>query len=550
MTSAFSSRPSHHFLALACALNGLSLPLYAADVVIQPASASGFVVKDASGVNERLRVQESGAISLPSIPAAAVQPQGLCMSASGQLGPCGANTGGAYAAGTGLTLSGTVFSVAPTYQLPQTCKANEFAQWNGTIWICGAASAGAILPPGGANDTLRYYANNILIANERLQAFDNGSLVASGDVNVFDTGFSVSGPGTRLMWLPPKAAFRAGGITGSEWDLGNIGYYSVAMGFNATASGSSSTAMGVGTTASGIGGATAIGWYSTASGITSTAMGEQTNAHGESSTAMGYKTHADGYASIAMGSQTTASGKNAVAMGDSTFADGENSIAIGSKVGSGGHSGSFIFGDNSRASGIVNDKPNQFKVVADGGIVLTLSASGMSNATLNHGDSAWNITSDRNTKTALQSVDPREVLKKVVEMPLSTWRYKEQEMDYRHMGPMAQDFYAAFHLGPSDKSISTVDADGVALAAIQGLNARLDDKDREMAQRDSEIDALRDKLAAQETQIAKQKTEIDRQKTRVAGLESLAGELAELKSQLAALRVSRPSAVTVASRQP
>jgi len=520
-------------------------------------------------------VQESGAVSLPSIPAAPAQSQGLCMGASGQLGPCVGGTGNTYAAGTGLTLSSTTFSVAPTYQLPQTCKANEVAQWNGTAWGCGAASGGVTLPPGNVNDTLRYYANNTLIANERLQAFDNGSLVASGNLNVFDTGLSVSGPGTRLMWLPPKAAFRAGSVPGAEWNLANTGRYSVAMGYGTTASADSSTATGYGTTASadsstamgisttasgtistamgaytkatGAYGTTAMGWYSIASGATSTAMGDQTIANGENSIAMGYKTRTDGYASTAMGSQTTASGKNAVAMGDSTFADADNSIAIGSNVGSGGSSGSFIFGDASRTSGIVNSAANQFMAIANGGFVFVTSSDGSKGAVLPHNDTGWAPLSDRNEKTAVQPVDPREVLKKVVEMPLSTWQYKVPDADFRHMGPMAQDFYAAFHLGQSDKRISTIDADGVALAAIQGLNARLDDKDREMAQRDSQIDTLRDKLAAQEAEIAKQKTEIARQKTRVAELESLAGELAEVKSQLAALRVSRPSTVTVAA---
>ena len=64
----------------------------------------------------------------------------------------------------------------------------------------------------------------------------------------------------------------------------------------------------------------------------------------------------------------------------------------------------------------------------------------------------------------------RAVLDRVVAMPLATWNYKEQDDSIRHMGPMAQDFHAAFGLGVSDKLIDTVDPDGVALAAIQGLN--------------------------------------------------------------------------------
>lgn len=39
-----------------------------------------------------------------------------------------------------------------------------------------------------------------------------------------------------------------------------------------------------------------------------------------------------------------------------------------------------------------------------------------------------------------------------------------------HLGPMAQDFHAAFNVGMDDKHMATVDEEGVALAAIQGLN--------------------------------------------------------------------------------
>ncbi len=66
---------------------------------------------------------------------------------------------------------------------------------------------------------------------------------------------------------------------------------------------------------------------------------------------------------------------------------------------------------------------------------------------------------------------------KVAALPLSTWNLMSQDPSIRHMGPMAQDFYAAFGLGEDDLHISTVDADGVALAAIQGLNQALQEKE-------------------------------------------------------------------------
>ena len=59
----------------------------------------------------------------------------------------------------------------------------------------------------------------------------------------------------------------------------------------------------------------------------------------------------------------------------------------------------------------------------------------------------------------------------MVALPLSRWFYRNAP-DQWHIGPVAQDFFAAFSLGGDAKTISTVDADGVALAAIQGLDAK------------------------------------------------------------------------------
>ncbi|HRY47976.1 MAG TPA: tail fiber domain-containing protein [Candidatus Paceibacterota bacterium] len=81
--------------------------------------------------------------------------------------------------------------------------------------------------------------------------------------------------------------------------------------------------------------------------------------------------------------------------------------------------------------------------------------------------------SDRNAKENFTPVDSREVLEKVAVLPISKWNFKE-DATTPHLGPMAQDFHAAFGLGSDDKHIAAVDANGVALAAIQGLNRKLE----------------------------------------------------------------------------
>jgi len=138
----------------------------------------------------------------------------------------------------------------------------------------------------------------------------------------------VEGAGTRLMWYPAKAAFRAGTISDDEWDDAHVGRFSVAMGLGSLASGDASTAIGQNTTASD-GGATALGVATTASGNVATAMGSGTTASGGGSTAMGSRTVASGGSSTAMGTATTASGNSATAMGVETTARAYASLVIG-----------------------------------------------------------------------------------------------------------------------------------------------------------------------------------------------------------------------------
>lgn len=107
--------------------------------------------------------------------------------------------------------------------------------------------------------------------------------------------------------------------------------------------------------------------------------------------------------------------------------------------------------------------------------------------------------SDRNSKENFTPVNPAEVLDKVAALPITRWNYLD-DPSVQHLGPMAQDFHAAFGLGFDDKSIATVDADGVALTAIQGLNSKVEDRDGEVRrliqQQQEQIEALKADLVA------------------------------------------------------
>lgn len=102
----------------------------------------------------------------------------------------------------------------------------------------------------------------------------------------------------------------------------------------------------------------------------------------------------------------------------------------------------------------------------------------------------WVNASDRDRKTDIRAVDPEWVLQRVVEMPISTWRYNVETDGVRHIGPMAQDFHATFGLGGDPKGIMSVDADGVALAAIQALYRQ----NRELQARVFELEARESRL--------------------------------------------------------
>jgi len=78
-------------------------------------------------------------------------------------------------------------------------------------------------------------------------------------------------------------------------------------------------------------------------------------------------------------------------------------------------------------------------------------------------------SSSRTVKDQIGAVDVHQVLASIADLPIARWNYKEDET-VAHIGPMAEDFHAAFAVGSDDKHISMVDSDGVALAAIQALN--------------------------------------------------------------------------------
>ena len=121
--------------------------------------------------------------------------------------------------------------------------------------------------------------------------------------------------------------------------------------------------------------------------------------------------------------------------------------------------------------------------------------------------------SDRNLKANFSSVNPRLILDRLSTLPIQTWSYKSESDAVRHIGPMAQDFRAAFNFGTDDKTLSTVDAQGVTMAAIQGLYQQNQELTHTVEQQSRQIETLIRQVEQQQVQLNQVKRTIKRKRT-------------------------------------
>jgi len=160
----------------------------------------------------------------------------------------------------------------------------------------------------------------------------------------------------------------------------------------------------------------------------------------------------------------------------------------------------FAAGATFGTFGTENNFPLGFRVNAVQKMTLaadgSLTVLGPVNATV------FNPTSDKNAKENFAAIDQKTVLERLSTLPISTWNFIENDNKTKHMGPMAQDFYKAFGLGADDKHISTVDADGVAFAAIQELSKRNEALSSENASLRGKVDDLTARVSALESTAA------------------------------------------------
>jgi len=348
-------------------------------------------------------------------------------------------------------------------------------------------------------------------------------------------GTSYINMGTQQMMSVPYALYAGSSGDTIGWILNgnNIhttfgstnvsGGYSVAMGNLDTATGYTSTAIGLSSTASGYssvaidGGnasgdhSVAIGYHASANGTFCTAIGGG-NSSGYNSTALGFYGNSTGYLStaigdagssgafsIGMGGSTNATGDFSTSMGRATTANGVASTTMGSFV-STNFAGGFIIGDaeNDTTSGVAfygggglytqGTAINQMMMRFGGGYVLYSNDALTTGIQLLPGGNSWSTVSDRRKKENFSNVNGEDFLKKISAFNLTSWNYKGQDAKFfRHYGPMAQDFYAAFghdKIGVvgNDTTIGQADIEGVSFIMIQALERRTAEMQKENAE--------------------------------------------------------------------
>lgn len=324
-------------------------------------------------------------------------------------------------------------------------------------------------------------------AGDRFRVDSASGFVARGALGIGI--IPITGAGERLMWHPFKAAFRAGSIgsAGTQWDDPNVGFYTWAGGYNTIAL-----------------------------GLASFAMGYQSTAVGSYSTALGYVANADGTGAVSIGYRTTA--------------NAEYSVAIGQRASTAGRTGAIVFSDGSTTDSTRASANNQFTVRAAGGTRLFTNATMTTGVQLAAGGSSWTVISDRNRKELFEPVEGEDVLLRLRSVPVTKWRYiDEEDRAVRHIGPMAQDWAAAFGLGPDDRTINMSDFDGVNLAGIKALDARTASLQQQLSTLTADNSALKAQVVALEARNAAQDEELARTRTQ---LHQLADRLAEIEALL------------------
>lgn len=249
----------------------------------------------------------------------------------------------------------------------------------------------------------------------------------------------------------------------------------------------------------------------------------QVGTNDEDPTSAAFATVSGGEGNTASGQAATVpGGTNGNAVNDHSFVWNDGSLyhdTDGDSIDDGLSSAKNVGGFSAPPTG-----DNTFHVSATGGFRFITGSSHSPNVTYIPGDSAgWTTASTRTAKTNIDPVDPKAVLSDVEEMEVATWEYKDGDgagQGVRHIGPMAEDFHAAVEVGDSDEHINSINADGLAFAAIQGLAEKLDEKDVQLTEQADQIDDLEAENEALREGTERLQERLDAVEDRLASVEA------------------------------
>lgn len=336
--------------------------------------------------------------------------------------------------GTNYTITGT----SQILSVPYALHANTSDSLTGTLnekdptWVGSTTSEGAIAREGSVRIGSHFI--NSAFLGVRGIGTGEGGVVFCGEAKSTNAGNPpVSGMGTRMMWYPDKAAFRAGYAASDKWDKDNTGLYSVAFGQSTMASGDKSFAVGRATLASGLY-SVAMGSETTASATSTVALGQTCIASEEGAISIGRFSEATGFYSIAIGSHNLAEGTSSTALGKQCDATGNSSTAIGALNTASG-SNSTAMGVHAQASGLFSFAINLSNT--DGPVVgnNTFRISGAAEI---GGNLPWTNHSDRRLKKNIEPLVSENSLQQI--MQLNGVRFEWMEYNNSiNLGFIAQD---------------------------------------------------------------------------------------------------------------
>ena len=422
----------------------------------------GSVVNDAA---------KNGIAVLPAVSGRGTSPRDVRRAVSQPT--CSSGGMGIFVGGGSANVAGASDAAVVAGQTNDACSANSFVGAGDTNGIDGSSESAAI------------------VAGE-FNAVTTGaySAIVGGGSNSVNGGYAFIGGGASNSLAAEYGVIAGGDLNKGSGELGFIG------------SGNANTLEPGGAYGVLVGGFsnTIDGQYGfIGAGSTNVVTGEYGVLNG------GYNNKASGeFSAVGGGESNQAPGQYAaIPGGQLNRANGQGSFAAG--MGSNANdNGDFVWSDDPSGGGVTPitvTGNNEFLARARGGVTFYTSANLASGVTLAPGSGTWSSLSDRNVKTGILPVSDDDILAKVAALPISEWSYTT-ERGVRHVGPMAQDFYAAFNVGEDDRHITSIDEDGVALAAIKALAVRTTESEAaltgRLAQKDAQIRSLRAELRAKD----------------------------------------------------